>query len=107
MSLRHLALSVVRGQKVTFHILDADSVTGYLSAIDDDFYYVIVPEGSELLRRLVSRRYGVMMIDLHDEHTYEHEPAHATMEEIIEPFRVWVARQVLGRQAPQDTRKAG
>lgn len=108
MSLRQLALAVSYGRKISFHIFDNDPVTGYLAAMDDTFFLVLMPvqSGTSFIRKLVARS-SITLVDLHDVETYSSEPCRTDMEEIVAPFRSWIVKNLLGRQEPRAPRKVG
>lgn len=108
MSLRQLALAVNNGRMVTFHIFDNDPVTGYFAAMDPEYFLVLVisKDGNTFSRRMVARS-SITLVDLHDAETYKSEFCRNGLDEIVGPFRAYLAKNVLGRQEPMAPRKVG
>jgi hypothetical protein len=106
MSVKQLAQTVRYGRRVTFHIFDGDDVTGYLAGMDDSYFLVLSPHHNGI-RRMIINRSGNPAIELHDAMTYEDEEHRAAMEDIIGPFRGWIASHIFNGRNGAEARKAG
>lgn len=92
MSSKQLAWTVVDGRLLTFHLLNGDSINGYLCGMDD-FHWMIVTVGGK--KHLIHKA-AAALIDIASEPTYgEHRSS--ALEEVISPFRQVVERGVFGR----------
>lgn len=103
MSLKQLCQTVRNGQQLTFWIFDGDEVTGYLAGLDGETCFVLEPYGAGRsdFRRKIIRFIGNPVFEIHPENTYDGEPAHDEMEEIIRSFRAWVMRKVFSYGRPK------
>jgi hypothetical protein len=108
MSMRQIAYSVTQGRKVTIESPAAKPAEGYIAGLDDENYLILCPEQTRdnrptFIRRTMPRVGAV--ITFHDERTFNAEPCFAEMDEIVTPYRTYLARNVLGRQNQQSSRK--
>lgn len=96
LTLTQVARSVKLGQRVTAFVRygDEDRVTGYLAGVDAECWFILQPDAEALRQILVNRR-DAPVLEIHIERTYDQEPLRREMEEIVFPFRTWVARNVL------------
>lgn len=96
LTLTQAARSVKLGQKVTAFVRhgDEDRVTGYLAGVDAECWFILQP-GSQQLRQFVVNRRDAPVLEIHIERTYDREPLHREMEEIVVHFRTWVNQNVL------------
>lgn len=98
LSLMQAARSVKLGQKVTAFVRhgDEDRVTGYLAGVDAECWFILQPETEERrLRQFVVNRRDSPVLEIHIARTYDQEPLHGDMEEIVVHFRTWVDQNVL------------
>lgn len=106
MTERQLFQSVVEGRKITFHILDSDSVCGYLAGIDSERFFILEPNDRGFSQKFVSRTgTGTPVFEIHEKAAYTEEACRTEMEQIIAPFRGWISNNVRGRRPSRDPHK--
>lgn len=102
MSSKQLARTVLDGRQITFRV-SGEQITGYLCGMDDFHWMVVTPLGN---KHLVHKG-SASVIDLADYSSYEREPNHALLEEVVGPFRRYVEAKFFGRQgAPASDERA-
>lgn len=92
------ARSVKLGQKVTAFVRhgDEDRVTGYLAGADAECWFILQPESqTRRFRQILVNRRDAPVLEIHTDRTYDQEPLHRDMEEIVVHFRTWVDQNVL------------
>lgn len=87
-SRKQLQKTVVDGRKVTMHT-SIGPIHGYVCGVDSYHWMVVTPEGE---KHLVHKA-AASLVTLHDERTYEDEPQHSILEQVVAPFRGFVVRQ--------------
>lgn len=92
MSTKQLARTVLDGRILTFTPLVGDPITGYLCGMDDFHWMVVTSRGTKHLIHKASAPvidFGVCQ--------YDEEPNHPVLEQIVAPFRNFVASEFFGR----------
>lgn len=93
--------SVKLGQKITITVSlgrVTERVTGYLAGADAECWFILQP-GEDAVRQLLVNRLETRVLEIHSEPTYDQEPLHDAMEQIVRPFRTWLQRNVLDRRS--------
>jgi hypothetical protein len=95
MTMSRIGRTVLHGQRITawLHCEKEWAVCGYLAGMDDDHWFILRPEGDELLQFLVQRR-PIPVLEIHTECTYDQEPLRREMDKMIVHFRTWLSRNV-------------
>ncbi len=99
MSSKQLARTVVDGRLLTFHLLNGESIKGYLCGMDD-FHWMIVTTDEE--KHLIHKA-AAALIKIAPEPTYDEKHRSSGLEEVISPFRQLVERGVFGRDPDAET----
>jgi hypothetical protein len=88
MRARQLASTVRQGRKILFSVLDEEPVIGYLAGMDEDTYFVVVPEtDKDEVHKVLLSRQSILLFQLFDERTFQEEPLYEKMNAIVKPFR--------------------
>lgn len=94
---KNLVQSVRNGRRVTLYPFDADEIVGYVAGMDDDTIFILEPREGGFNEKYV-RRDIILLIQVHKPSTYEEEPQHAAMEDIIHKFRTWIMKNIYNQR---------
>lgn len=104
LSTKQLQRTVLDGRQVTFHFaagIPVHGITGYICGMDDFHWMVVTSRGQQHL----IHKGSAVFVTLAETPSWNAEPIREQLDEVVGPYRQWVARNVFGRD-PQPAREA-